>query len=263
MLRPTSATSREGLPSPASVPNARAKFLNPANKKNLLLGMCGLLVGSFIGLSLASARHQSTEAQPSPATQQAQAPGANPTGDQQLIKTSAETIRRAKNEPQNFTAQLQAAEVYYQIEGYEQAIALLEHADQLRPNSDEVVTALANVNFLARHYEEAERWFRAALNKHPDDVNLRTNLGMTFLFRTQPDFERALTEFRRSLEINPQHEPSLQNMIIALARKGERAQAQLFLEKLEKINPRNTALEALRLELDQTRAANAQLAGHD
>lgn len=240
MLRPTSAT-----------------------KKNLLLGICGLALGTFIGISLASARHQSAAAPRSPATQQAQPPDANPTGDQQLLKTSAESVRRAKNEPQNFKAQLEAAEVYYQIEGYEQAIAFLERADRLRPNSDEVVTALANVNFLARHYEEAARWFTAALNKHPDDVNLRTDLGMTFLFRAPPDVERALAEFRRSLAINPQHEPTLQHMIIALARKGERDRAQLFLEKLEKINPQNSALEALRLELDQTRAENAQPAGHD
>ncbi len=234
-------------------------MLRPTNatRKNLLLGCCGLLVGILTGISLANTRHQSIAQEPSPAKQQATS------GDQQLIKNSAETIRRAKNEPQNFEAQLQAAEVYYQIEGYEQAIVFLSRAAQLRPESDEVVTALANVNFLARHYEEAERWFTAALKQHPSDVNIRTDLGMTFLFRTPPDFDRALTEFRRALALDPQHEPSLQNMIIALARKGERAEARLFLEKLEKINPQNTALEALRLELAQTRAAETQPAGHD
>ncbi|MBV9957957.1 MAG: tetratricopeptide repeat protein [Acidobacteria bacterium] len=235
-------------------------MLRPTNatQKNLLLGCCRLLVGILTGISLANARHQSIAQGPSPAEQ----PQAT-SGDQRLIKSSAETIRRAKNEPQNFEAQLQAAEVYYQIEGYEQAIAFLSRAEQLRPESDEVVTALANVNFLARHYEEAERWFTAALRQHPSDVNIRTDLGMTFLFRAPPDFDRALTEFRRALALDPQHEPSLQNMVIALARKGERAEARLFLEKLEKINPQNTTLEALRLELAQTRPAEAQPAGHD
>jgi tetratricopeptide (TPR) repeat protein len=235
-------------------------------KSNILLGTSGLLVGSIVGMAVAMTLNHpggALRAQaPPPQTQSVNLPSA-PTkavAEKQIMDEAAVAVRQAKNEPDNFDAQLQAAEIYYQIGAYEQAIEFLRRANQLRPGSDEVMVALGNIDFVAGRYEEAERWFTAVLDKHPNDVNIRTNLGMTFLFREQPDFERALIEFRRSLASNPRHEPSLQNIIIALARKGDRAQAQLMLARLERVNPQNTALDKLRLELGQMRTGSAQTA---
>lgn len=224
------------------------------------------MVGSIVGISIAtSLNHPASALRPQatpPKTQSVNLPPAEAkaVADKQAMKSAAVTIQQAKDEPGNFDAQIQAAEIYYQIGGYEQAIEFLRRANQLRPDSDEVMVALGNIDFVGGRYEEAEQWFTAVLKKHPNDVNIRSNLGMTFLFREQPDLERALTEFRRSLNVNPRHEPSLQNMVLALTRKGDRAQAQVMLARLERINPQNTALDKLRLELGQTRTATAQTA---
>jgi tetratricopeptide (TPR) repeat protein len=257
MVRSTYDSLRKFFRSPTP---RLAAALQSLRKTNLLLCVGGLLLGFVIGASIANSRIQSVSARRSPATPEKR--GANLStapakagNDKQLMEDSAAAIQMAKNEPENFTAQLQAAEIYYQIQGYAQAIEFLERADRLRPHSDEVVLALGNINFLAGRYEEAERWFTAALDQRPDDVNIRTDLGMTFLFRQPPDFERAVKEFRRSLAIDPRHEPSLQNIIVALARQGDRAQAQEFLQQLEKINPQNATLNQLRLELSQRRTA--------
>lgn len=236
------------------------------SRLNFILGIVGLMVGSLVGMSVAlslnhsgSALHSQTTTTPTQSVNLSTAPSKADAG-KQIMEAASVTIQRAKNEPDNFDAQLQAAEIYYQIEGYEQAIEFLRRANQLRPGSDEVMVALGNIDFVAGRYEEAEEWFTAVLNKRPKDVNIRANLGMTFLFREQPNFERALMEFRRALNLNPRHEPSLQNMVIALARKGDRAQAQSMLARLEKVNPQNTALDKLRLELGQVRTGGAQTA---
>ena len=235
-------------------------------KSNILPGIGGLMVGFIVGMSIANLLNHDggvLRLQATPPKTQSVNLSPAPTkvvADEQIMEVAAVTIRQAKNEPENFDAQLQAAEIYYQVGGYEQAIEFLKRANQLRPQSDEVMVALGNIEFVAGHYEEAEQWFTAVLNKHPNDVNIRTNLGMTFLFREPPNLERALMEVRRSLNINPRHEPSLQNMVIALARKGDRAQAQLMLEQLERVNPQNTALDKLRLELGQMRTGSAQTA---
>jgi tetratricopeptide (TPR) repeat protein len=218
-------------------------------KSNILLGLSSLMVGSIVGMSIANSLNYSggalrSSATPPPPPQSVNlspAP-AKAVAGQQIMEEAGITIRQAKNEPENFDAQLQAAEIYYQVGGYEQAIGFLQRANQLRPGSDEVMVALGNIDFVSGRYEEAEQWFTAVLDKHPNDINIRTNLGMTFLFREQPDLERALIEFRRSLKINPRHEPTLQNMALALARKGDRAQAQLMLARLERVNPQNAAL---------------------
>jgi len=235
-------------------------------KSNILPGIAGLMVGFIVGMSIANwLNHPGGARRPQAMPPQTQNVSLSPdptkaVADQQIMEGAAVTIRQAKNEPENFDAQLQAAEIYYQVGGYEQAIEFLQRANQLRPHSVEVMVALGNIDFIIGRYQEAEQWFTAVLKKHPNDINMRTNLGMTFLFREQPNLERALIEFRRSLNLNPRHEPSLQNMVTALARKGDRAQAQLMLERLERVNPQNTALDKLRLELSQMRTGSARTA---
>src|SRR3712207_8650423 len=50
--------------------------------------------------------------------------------------------------------------------------------------SYETIVQLGNNNFEARRYETAERWYKEALAKKPDDVNVRTDLGLTY-FRSE------------------------------------------------------------------------------
>ena len=74
-------------------------------------------------------------------------------------------IDKAKSEPNNFEAQMKAAELYYQIQRYDSALEYLKNANKLQPDNYEVIVQLGNTNFDAEHYEEAEngtqqRWQR-------------------------------------------------------------------------------------------------------
>ncbi|MEJ7713883.1 MAG: tetratricopeptide repeat protein [Pyrinomonadaceae bacterium] len=72
----------------------------------------------------------------------------------------------------------------------------------------------------------------------PNDVNVRTDLGLTFVFRKPEKYDRAIAEFRKSLEVNPKHEQTLQNLAFALAQKQDMTEAQAVLKKLEEVNPK-------------------------
>ena len=124
---------------------------------------------------------------------------------------------------------------------------------------------LGNQNFEAGRYEVAEGWYRQALEKNPDDINVRTDLGLTYFFRTPRDTESAIAEFRRSLERDPRHELTLQNMTAVLAsraalrdadaalRRRSLEEAEQTLARLEAINPSNPALPNLRDTLRKAR----------
>src|SRR5206468_8641846 len=88
----------------------------------------------------------------------------------------------------------------------------------------------------------------------PDDVNVRTDLGLTFLLREPANLDRAITEFRASLERDPKHLQTLQNLTVALTRKGDAAQARSVLAKLEEVSPGNPALTSLRAEVEKLQA---------
>lgn len=247
-------------------------------KDNILFSVIGLLLGLIVGFAFANTVNQrgyerrAAEQQPAiasstgnpaqgagaPSQNASQVPGnhppvpANGVADQSRMPPEIQiTIQKAKDEPNNFEAQMKAAQLYYQIKRFGEAVTYYSRANQIRPESYEAVIALGNVNFDAENYDAAEKWYTAALAKRPDDVNARTDLGLVFVYRQPEDYDRAIKEFRRSLEINPRHEQTLQNITFALAQKGQRDEAQAALKKLAEVNPQNKQLENLRAQIDK------------
>jgi tetratricopeptide (TPR) repeat protein len=223
------------------------------NKENILFSIIGLLLGFIVGFFFANTINQRyAQAPASASSSSASLPVDQHSTDSNLggmpnpMGDVMAAIQKARNEPDNFEAQMEAAELYAQIRRYDQAIEFLERARKIRPDDYKALVRLGDFNFDAGRYEIAERWYSEALKKNPDDVNVRTDLGLTFFFRTPPDIDRAIAEFRRSLERDPNHEPTLQNLAIALLRKGETAEAQKTIERLEQVNPQNQALPSLK-----------------
>jgi len=223
------------------------------NRENVLFSIIGVGFGLFFGFMFASWANMRPGAvlTGDGKVSQSQLPS-NAVADQQKMETAVQAAMKAAREnPSDFEAQMQAGRGAYQTERYDDALEFLLRANQLQPDNLEPVVGLGNVNYDAGNYQAAEKWYTAALAKAPDDINVRTDLGLTFLLRTPPDTDRAIAEFRRSLELDPRHEPTLQNMIVALTRKGDTAQARVTLAKLESLNPNNPALPQLRASLTE------------
>src|SRR5678809_759410 len=91
------------------------------------------------------------------------------------------SIEKARKEPKNFEAQLKAAELYYQIQRYDQAIEFLLKANQLQPTDYRTVVVLGMVNLDAGHYDTAEKWYRAALKMKQDDTMVLAGLAAATL----------------------------------------------------------------------------------
>jgi tetratricopeptide (TPR) repeat protein len=235
-------------------------------KENVLFGVIGLLLGAIIGFMFANSVNQKGLAPRAGAALPADHPqlASNGVADQQGVGMQAavtQAIQAARNEPGNFEAQMTAAQMFYQIQRYSEAIEFLMKANQLKPDNYEAIVNLGNVNFDARNYVAAEKWYLAALAKNADDVNVRTDLGLTFMFRQPPDFDRAIKEFRITLQKDPNHEQSLQDIVVALTGKGQRGEAQTMLERLVKVNPNNQAIPELRRKLNSADATSPALKG--
>jgi tetratricopeptide (TPR) repeat protein len=246
------------------------------NKDNILFSIIGVLLGVLAGYVFASTVNQQGYNAPRSAAGGV-APGRMgqdsdlPPGNQaqpsdaateQGADSSAERslIEKAALEPDNFDAQMQAAAIHYRNRRFSEAIQLLVRANQLQPDSYEALVALGNANFDANNFESAEKWYTAALVKKPNDINVRTDLGLTFLFREKQDVDRAIQEFRRSLELDPRHEQTLQNMVVALIKKGDFGAAETTMAKLREVNPGNQSLTKLRTDLEAARATPKQSA---
>ena len=160
------------------------------SRENLLFAIIGILLGFIVGFMFASSMSQKQAMQ-----QQQQTAGGsqglpsdhppvgaqnapNPQAMQQEVTASLE---QARNEPKNFDAQIKAAQLYYQIQRYDQAIEYLLKANTLKPTDYQTVVMLGITNLDARHYDIAEKWYRAAIKMKPDDVTVLAGLAFATL----------------------------------------------------------------------------------
>jgi tetratricopeptide (TPR) repeat protein len=227
------------------------------NKENVLFGIIGLLLGCVIGFMYANSVNQSGPSRPAPVagmpSNTAIPPGhpdigASNSGMQPAVQ---EAIAKARAAPDDFEAQIKAAEMYYQIQRFDGAIEFLKRAGQLKPDDYETTVNLGNAYFDAQKYEEAEKSYSAALAKKADDVNVRTDLGLTFVFRGSPNYDHAIQEFQRSLDLDPNHIQTLQNLTVAYTKKGDSAKAKAILARLEGLDSTNSAIAKLRDDLQK------------
>jgi len=229
------------------------------NKENILYAVIGLLLGCIIGFIFANSVNQRGYEPSAPQTatgrnqnlppDHPQLPSNGVADQGEMPAAIAEAIQQARNEPNNFDAQVSAAQLYYRIGRFDEAIEFLLKANQIRPDDYATLVRLGDANFEAEHFETAEKWYTAALTKTPDDADVRTDLGLTFFLRQPPDIERAIKEYRTALERQPKHEKALQNLTVALIKKGDAKEAQTMLAQLEAVNPSNEALSKLRSDL--------------
>jgi len=160
-------------------------------RENILFAIIGILFGFIVGFMFASSMSQKTAITPvtasSPGTLPSDHPpldGAQGQTDPQAVRAQvAASLETAKNEPNNFEAQVKAAELYYQIQRYDQAIEFLLKANQLKPTDYKTVVILGMVNLDAGHFDTAEKWYRAALKMKSDDVMVLAGLSEATLQR--------------------------------------------------------------------------------
>jgi tetratricopeptide (TPR) repeat protein len=156
------------------------------SRENILFAIIGLLLGFIVGFMFASSMSQKAAMQPASA-------GALPSdhppvggqnaqqNPQAMFQQVQAALEKARNEPKNFEAQVQAADLYYQIQRFDQAIEYLLKANQLKPTDYRTVVFLGLVNLDAGHYDQAEKWYRAAMKMKSDDVMVLAGLAATTL----------------------------------------------------------------------------------
>ena len=83
------------------------------------------------------------------------------------------------------------------------------------PNNASATVQLANVYFDAERYPDAIAWYEKALKLDPNNPDASTDLGVSYYYSGRPD--DALRQFDQSLKVNPQHVKTLLNQGIVLA----------------------------------------------
>ena len=244
------------------------------SRENLLFSIIGLLLGYVVAFTLVVSINSNQAAAPravggpqSP-TSDALAeqlppdhPRLSPEEREKLNQTVREASQQARSNASDFDAQVRAAHLNAQAGDFEEAIDFLTRANKLRPEDHETLVKLGLANFEAGRYDTSEQWYKAALAKKPDDVDVRADFAMTYFLQKPSRPERAVEEFRRALEVDPKHVTSLYYLTVVLKESGKLDEAESALARLEQVSPNENGLPRLREELLKARVASGPTGG--
>jgi len=196
------------------------------SKDNFLFAIIGLLLGFILGFMLHGVMNEREISNRAGAasSQQGLPPnhppvGSDQSGDpQQVFAQVQQAMKQARENPNDFEAQKTAAKLEYQVQRLDQAIEYLLAANKLKPTDFEVLAMLGVANFDAGHFDAAEKWYRAALLKKPDDM------------------------------------PSLDGLCAVLLSKGDARGSEDAINKLAKIDPTNQDLPQFRDKLAEIKS---------
>jgi tetratricopeptide (TPR) repeat protein len=239
-------------------------------RKNILYSLAGVVLGFFVGFFIANINGRprqgasAVNASAARGVDPAQAGGQLPPGHPNLSDQGSgangaaaassgqaqAAMDTADRNPQDFTAQITAAATFYQLESFDKAELYLTRALALKPDDPDALTGMGHTKFDTGDYLAAATYYEKILAQRPADADVRADLGSTYAQRTPPDYDRAIAEYRKALEIDPKHEQALARLADAALHKGDKATARDAIDKLAAANPSNPALSSLRSNLN-------------
>ncbi len=235
-------------------------------KENILFSVAGVVLGFFIGFFIANtgenqpvstmARGSSSARPLDPAQAGAPLPPGHPNlsdGSSNAAVSSAQAqaaMDAADRNSQDFPAQMKAAATFYQLESFDKAELYLTRALALKPNDPDALTGMGHTKYDRGDFIGAATYYEKLLAQRPGDADLLADLGSTYARRQPPNYDRAIAEYRKALEINPKHEQSLARLADVSLSKGDKATAKAAIDKLAAINPSSSVLSTLRSNLN-------------
>jgi tetratricopeptide (TPR) repeat protein len=234
--------------------------------KNIVYAIAGIVLGFFIGFFIAnfggrprlavSSANSSSMNSLAPGQAGGQLPPNHPNvndgGAGGAAASSAQAqaaMDAADRNPQDFTSQIRAAAIFYQLSSLDKAELYLKRALALKPDDPDALTGMAHTKYDTGDYVAAATFYEKVLLKQPNDADLRTDLGNTYAQRRPPNYDRAIAEYRKALEVDPNHEQALSRLADTAIHKGDKAQAREAIDKLAAVNPSSPSLSSLRSSL--------------
>lgn len=250
------------------------------DKRRILYGFVGLLAGLLIGFFVANRlnrvevealRAELSSLRARPTTGVEETSKAKPPASSLTDEEIRDAIASADARPSDLYLQRNLGLALYRYSSQTpnafylaDVVRLLKRAYDGNSKDYEAVVALANVllergqSADPKYLVEARAYYLKALAIKPEDVETRTALGLTYYLGNPSDPQRAISEYRRSLLIDPHHETTLQNLATALISTGGMDEARKRIEELSGLNPSNPALPGLREQLAQRTAINRE-----
>ena len=229
-------------------------------RKRILFGVIGLMIGfiaSFVWTRDYNKRN-AVASTPSGTSTAAAAPGGQ--NQQAMMAQIRETMEKAKQNPNDFDAQLEAASAYDAIGRGKDAVEYLTKALEINPNEKRAVGICGYIGdyyFQQKAYVDAEKWFRKASEINPSMPDAYIEVAATYIERQPPNPDKAIQELQHALSLDPKSAHALEHLTEAFALKKDVRGADDAISRLKQADPGNKRLAQLQNMVTDLKAGKA------
>jgi tetratricopeptide (TPR) repeat protein len=142
---------------------------------------------------------------------------------------------------------------------------LLLRAYEKNPADTDVIVTLGHLYYDIGYFDndnkgfvKAREFYQKILAKTPDNIEVRTDYGLTYFLQDPPEYDKAVAEFQRSLETNPKHAKSLQFLIQTLLKQQKTGEAEIYLARLKEVDPKTPSLSDIQKQMAQEENSRSQ-----
>lgn len=244
--------------------------------KILVAAILGLLAGLITGFTVANSINRTEINTLRGQVEQGKKPGVNSQSPGDAFSIADDEIKaklaEADANPENFTYQKNLGAALYRYATMKNdaallvdALRILTRANSLDGSDYEVTVDLGNALFDSGYLKKdvasikkSRDLYIKALEVKPTDADVRSDLAMTFVLDTPPDYNRAVEEFQKALKSNPKKERALTFLTQTYMQLGNWAEAQKTLDLLKASFPKNDKISDLTSQIAAKKAAPIQ-----
>ena len=117
---------------------------------------------------------------------------------------------------------------------------------------------LGNLYYDAGRYTDAIKWYGESVALNPGDVNVSTDLGVSYYYNNQPD--EAIKQLEHSLQVDPRHSKTLLNLgVVRAFGKQDLKGATAIWQRLVEIAPESPEGRQAKQALDSLASAHGNV----
>ena len=140
----------------------------------------------------------------------------------------------------------------------ETKVRALENVAEKDPKNAVARAQIGDLYYDAGKYPEAIKWYREALTLNPKDVNVSTDLGVSYYYNKDTDL--AIDQLQKSLQIDPSHAKTLLNLgVVKAFGKRDLKGATEAWEKLVQVAPQTPEGQQAKQALDSLSSAHGNI----
>ncbi len=177
-------------------------------------------------------------------------------------------IAEADNNPDNLEFQKTLGIALYKYANLRQETTyfddisrLLIRANKLDSGNVELLGTLGNL-FLDKgiskadndSFKESRKYYEEAIKLQPNNAQIRSNLGSTYLLQIPSDLDKAIAEFKKAIEINKNLEQANEGLIQSYILQNNAESAEVYLKKLKETNSQNATIQDFETQIGKMKS---------